>query len=88
MFDKQEEVLLEVLGLAHKYGFLDLQTAMSEFLKKKLNIANVCLIFDMASMYSLRGLCDKCCEFMDQNAADILQSESFLTLSVVSYQRF
>src|SRR6218665_15838 len=88
MFDKQEEVLLEVLGLAHKYGFLDLQTAMSEFLKKKLNIANVCLIFDMASMYSLRGLCDKCCEFMDQNAADILQSESFLTLSVVSYLRF
>lgn len=82
----KEEVLLEVLGLAHKYGFLDLQTAMSEFLKKKLNIANVCLIFDMASMYSLRGLCDKCCEFMDQNAADILQSESFLTLSVSALQ--
>lgn len=75
--------MLEVLGLAHKYGFVELQNGMSEYLKKKLSLSNVCLIFDMASMYSLRGLCDKCCEFMDQNAADILLNESFPCLSLV-----
>lgn len=80
--------MLEVLGLAHKYGFVELQNAMSEYLKKKLNILNVCLIFDVASMYCLRSLCDRCCEFMDQNAAEILQSESFLCLSLVTYFLF
>lgn len=75
--------MLEVLGLAHKYGFVELQNAMSEYLKKKLSISNVCMIFDVASMYSLCSLCDRCCEFMDQNAAEILQSESFLCLSLV-----
>jgi len=76
-------VLLEVLGLANKYGFVELQSAMSEYLKAVLDIRNVCLIFDIASMYGLRSLCETCCQFMDHNAAEILQSEGFLSLSPV-----
>jgi len=82
----QEEVLLEVLGLANQYGFVELQSAMSEYLKAVLHIRNVCLIFDIASMYGLRSLCETCCQFMDHNAAEILQSEGFLTLSLVCLQ--
>lgn len=74
-------MLLEVLGLANKYGFVELQSAMSEYLKAVLHIRNVCLIFDIASMYGLRSLCETCCQFMDHNAAEILQSEGFLSLS-------
>jgi len=84
----QEEVLLEVLGLANQYGFVELQSAMSEYLKAVLHIRNVCLIFDIASMYGLRSLCETCCQFMDHNAAEILQSEGFLTLSLVCLSSF
>jgi len=80
----QEEVLLEVLGLANQYGFVELQSAMSEYLKAVLHIRNVCLIFDIASMYGLRSLCETCCQFMDHNAAEILLSEGFLSLSPVA----
>jgi len=76
-------VLLEVLGLANQYGFVELQSAMSEYLKAVLNIHNVCLIFDIASMYGLRSLCDTCCLYMDHSASDVLQSEGFLALSLV-----
>jgi len=81
----QEEVLLEVLGLANQYGFVELQSAMSEYLKAVLNIRNVCLIFDIASMYGLHSLCETCCQFMDHNAVEILQSEGFLALSPVCH---
>ena len=79
----QEEVLLEVLGLANQYGFVELQTAMSEYLKAVLHIRNVCLIFDIASIYGLHSLCETCCRFMDHNAAEILRSDGFLSLSPV-----
>ena len=35
-------------------------------------------------MYSLTSLCETCCEFMDRNAAEIIQSDALLTLSGVS----
>jgi BTB/POZ domain-containing protein 9 len=77
----KEEILLEVLGLANQYGFVELQSAMSEYLQAILNNQNVCLIFDIASMYGLQALCETCCQYMDHNAADILHTEGFLTLS-------
>lgn len=76
--------MLEVLGLAHRYGFVELESSISDYLKAVLNIRNVCLIFDIASMYNLKSLCETCCEFMDRNASDIIQSENFFTLSPVS----
>ncbi len=85
-FCLQEELLLDVLGLAHQYGFQELEVAISDYLKSTLNIGNVCLIFDLASMYSLASLSQTCCEFMDRNAGDILHSDSFLTLSAVCMQ--
>ena len=75
---------MEVLGLAHRYGFVELESSISDYLKAVLNIRNVCLIFDIASMYNLKSLCETCCEFMDGNASDIIQSENFFSLSSVS----
>ena len=73
-----------MLGLAHQYGFVELEAAISDYLKAILNIRNVCLIYDIANMYCLKTLCQTSLEFMDKNAAEIIQSDAFLTLSEVS----
>jgi len=79
----QEEHLLDILGMAHRYGFTELESAISDYLKAILNIRNVCLIYDLAHMYSLTSLCDVCKDFMDRNASQILASDAFLQLSMV-----
>ncbi|ELU08603.1 hypothetical protein CAPTEDRAFT_220698 [Capitella teleta] len=80
----QEESLLDVLGLADRFGFVELKNSISQYLEAMLSIRNVCLIYDMASVYSLSSLLQTCFEFMDQNAMDTLQSDSFMTLSASS----
>ncbi|XP_028653207.1 BTB/POZ domain-containing protein 9 [Erpetoichthys calabaricus] len=77
----REEVLLDFLSLAHRYGFQQLEDSTSEYLRTILNTHNVCLIFDVASLYSLLKLSNTCCTYMDRNAPDVLASEGFLSLS-------
>jgi len=79
----QEENLLDILALSHRYGFMELATSVSDYLKAILNINNVCLIYDIANMFSLASLCHVCMEFIDRNALDILHGENFLSLSKV-----
>ncbi|KAK7814877.1 hypothetical protein U0070_026378 [Myodes glareolus] len=79
--DEKEEVLLDFLSLAHKYGFPELEDSTSEYLCTILNIQNVCMTFDVASLYSLPKLTCMCCMFMDRNAQEVLASEGFLSLS-------
>lgn len=84
MYDFQEDVILDILGLAHQYGFVDLESSISEFLRQVLNINNVCAIFDAARLYQLHYLTKVCATFMDSNAPEIIAHESFTQLSVVS----
>ncbi|KAJ8670742.1 hypothetical protein QAD02_002001 [Eretmocerus hayati] len=79
--NQREEVILDILGLAHEYGFEDLEAAISDYLKEILNVKNVCIIFDAACLYRLEFLMEVCYEFMDKHALEILQNESFLQLS-------
>ncbi|XP_060580552.1 LOW QUALITY PROTEIN: BTB/POZ domain-containing protein 9-like, partial [Ruditapes philippinarum] len=81
LMEVKEEHLLDILGMAHRYGFTELESAISDYLKAILNIRNVCLIYDLANIYNLHSLCETCKDFMDRNASPILQSEAFLTLS-------
>ena len=81
---QQEEHLLDILGMSHRYGFVELENSISEYLKAILNIRNVCLIYDLANIYNLKSLCNVCKEFMDRNASHILHSETFLGLSQVN----
>lgn len=71
--------------MSHRYGFVDLESAISDYLKAILNISNVCLIYDIANMYHLTSLCQVCKEFIDKNAQEILVNETFYTLSQVSF---
>lgn len=79
--NQRDELILEILGLAHKYGFQDLESAISDYLKAVLSIKNVCLVYDMASLYGLEKLVHSCCFFMDRHAVDVIQHESFSNLS-------
>jgi BTB/POZ domain-containing protein 9 len=48
--------VLEILALAHLYGFVDLEAAISDYLREILNIKNVCSIIDSALLYQLEFL--------------------------------
>lgn len=81
LLEIKDENLLDILGMSHRYGFVDLESAISDYLKAILNISNVCLIYDIANMYHLTSLCQVCKEFIDKNAQEILVNETFFTLS-------
>ncbi|KAL7644978.1 UNVERIFIED_CONTAM: hypothetical protein RMT77_004795 [Armadillidium vulgare] len=78
---EKEDVVLEILGLAHQYGFIELETAVCDYLKETLCTNNVCIIYDMASLYSLKGLSTVCEDFIDKNAPAVLSHESFMAVS-------
>lgn len=79
----REDVILDTLGLAHQYGFQDLETAISDILRQLLALKNVCAILDTAHLYGLEQLVKVCHSFLDKNASDILTHESFTQLSQV-----
>ncbi|XP_012274808.1 BTB/POZ domain-containing protein 9 [Orussus abietinus] len=79
--NQRDEAVLDILGLAHQYGFLELEAAVSDYLREILSIKNVCLIFDAARLYQRQFLIKVCHDYMDKNSMKILQHESFLQLS-------
>lgn len=54
------KVIVDILGLAHQYGFLELESAISDYLKKILSIKNFCFIFDAARLYQIEFLKKVC----------------------------
>lgn len=79
-----EDVILDTLGLAHLYGFEELETPISKTLRQLLSLKNVCAILDTARLYGLEQLAKVCHLFLDQNAIDILKHDSFPQLSYAS----
>jgi len=82
----KEDLILDILGLAHLYGFLELETSISDYLKAVLSVRTVCLIYDTASLYQLSGLAKAALMFMDRHAMEVLGHESFLSLSESAVQ--
>lgn len=81
----REDVILDTLGLAHQYGFQDLETSISDILRQMLVLRNVCAILDTAYLYGLHQLVKVCHTFMDKHASEILAHESFTQLSQVFF---
>ncbi|BFZ07200.1 hypothetical protein BsWGS_10239 [Bradybaena similaris] len=80
----QEENILDILSLSHRFGFVELESSVSDYLKDILSIHNVCPFFDLANMYNLASLSNVCKDYMDEHAKEVLNSESFLFLSQIS----
>lgn len=79
--NEKEETLIDLLGLAHKYGFLDLQKATSNYLESILDIKNVCSIYDISCLYQLKALEETCVRFIDRNCVTLIKNNSLLQLS-------
>lgn len=79
--DYKEDTILELLSLAHKYGFLALESALQGYLKAILNIRNVCVVFDAAVLYQMNDLYTTCLSFLDRNAVEVLSTEGFSCLT-------
>lgn len=75
--------MLDLLGMANKYGFQALEAAISDYLKITLSLKNVCTVYDMANVYSLERLRNQCLEYMDRNASDVVKSVAFLNMTKV-----
>ena len=79
----QEELIKDLLGLAHQYAFPELEQAISDYFKLILNLNNVCLVYDVANLYQLCSLMESCHQYVDRYATEILHSDAFLQLSPV-----
>ena len=79
--DLKEENVIDLLGLANRYGLLKLQNSIGAYLELRINIKNVSLIYDVSCLYSLHALRDNSLKYMDHNAMDILETEGFTNLS-------
>lgn len=73
--------VLDILGLANQYGFLELEDAISTYLHKILSVENACSILDSARLFGLNSLIDVCHTFLDRNAVNILKNDSFNSIS-------
>lgn len=59
----RDDLVLEILGLAHQYGFSDLERAVSDHLRAALSVRNSCLTYDTAALYGLEDLGAACCAY-------------------------
>lgn len=73
--------VLDILGLANQYGFLELEDAISSYLHEILSVDNACSILDSARLFGLNSLIDVCHTFIDRNAVNILKDETFNSIS-------
>ncbi|CAH0718693.1 unnamed protein product, partial [Brenthis ino] len=82
----REDTVLDMLGLAHQFNFQELETAISDYLRQVLALRNVCAVLDAARLYGLDALMDYCYNYLDKNAKEVLQHDTFLQLSVEALQ--
>jgi len=82
--DSKEDDIIDLLGLAHKYGLLALQSSIGNYLESIINVCNVSTIYDVSCLYQLQNLTDKCLMFMDHNAVDVLETDAFTSLSEIA----
>ncbi|XP_014668255.1 PREDICTED: BTB/POZ domain-containing protein 9-like isoform X2 [Priapulus caudatus] len=80
----KEDLLLDVLGLANQYGFKELEASISDYLKAILSVYNVCMIYDVATLFSLTSLRQTCFDYMDRQAQEVLSSDAFTSISANS----
>lgn len=80
--------MIDVLGMCHEFGFVELETSIGEFLKEILSVRNVCLIFDSSRLYQMQFLYKVCIAYIDAHAKEIILHESFSNLSPVCWEFF
>uniref|UniRef100_A0A673FV99 BTB/POZ domain-containing protein 9-like n=1 Tax=Sinocyclocheilus rhinocerous TaxID=307959 RepID=A0A673FV99_9TELE len=78
------QLLAEQLGsllAGLQYSDVTFLVEHKRFPAHRVILANVCLVFAVASLSSLSALAAACCSYMDRHAPDVLLSDGFMTLS-------
>jgi BTB/POZ domain-containing protein 9 len=79
--EEKEELLIDLLGMVHQYGFIELQKTISDYLESILDLRNVCSIYDISSLYQLKSLEETCARFIDKNCTTLIKDKTLLQLS-------
>ncbi|CAH1390251.1 unnamed protein product [Nezara viridula] len=81
----KEDAILDILGLAHQYGFIQLEKAICDYLVKSITNENVFSIYDAARLYQLDIVIETCKKFIDQvfapNLSKAENPKNFVNLS-------
>lgn len=78
------EQIIDVYGLAESYNFKTLKETISKYLTAKLSVDDCVEILNATCLYSVDDLQKACLTFMDCRSAEILQHDSFKSLSLNS----
>lgn len=78
------EEMLDILTLADTYGFSELVTVIVSHLELELSLSNVCAILEASRILHFEELTEKCLDFLDLHASEILLHRDFLGLSQVN----
>ncbi|KAL3885807.1 hypothetical protein ACJMK2_025844 [Sinanodonta woodiana] len=80
--DLDENSLISVIEIAHKYQAGYLLDLCSEELGKIISVENACQMLNLAVFYNLNKLQQTACDFIDDNADKILETPGFKNISV------
>jgi BTB/POZ domain-containing protein 9 len=78
-----EEVVIDILGLAHLYDMPTLESGLVSWLKNTFTVSHVLRRLETAHVFNLPSLQEACYTFIDQNFLKVSIDESFLTLDEV-----
>jgi len=78
--DQDLEVVLDVLGLAHKYCFTELEEPVSKYLCSSLSVGRVIRIFETAALLEIKSLMESSNNFIDKHIEEVLDHPSYLKL--------
>uniref|UniRef100_A0AC34R9G0 BTB domain-containing protein n=2 Tax=Panagrolaimus sp. JU765 TaxID=591449 RepID=A0AC34R9G0_9BILA len=81
------DLVFDILGLVHKYGFIELEQTVSDYLQTICNAENVCLIFSVSQLYSMKSLASFCLDYVDNYAAEVIKQPNFCQLSAVALEQ-
>uniref|UniRef100_A0A3F2YWI3 BTB domain-containing protein n=1 Tax=Anopheles epiroticus TaxID=199890 RepID=A0A3F2YWI3_9DIPT len=79
--DMKLDDVLSLLGLAHQYGIVAFEKAISDYLYGILTPENVCIILDEVRLLDVKDLVEKCYKCLDKAFSIIIKHDSFRNLS-------
>jgi len=63
---------MELLALVHQYGLSSIEKQISTHLCNNLALEHVVSVLNVAVLYNIQELSDKCLRFLDKHSADFL----------------
>lgn len=79
--EMDDDTILELLGIAHLYGFGKLQDSLCHHLRENLSIRNVCAIYSVADLLGISDLSEACHRLMIKEPNAVLRSGTFADLA-------